>query len=121
MSQRILIIDDEPMVVKMLSASITKSGYEVLSATQAEVGLERALKEKPDLIVLDVMMPVINGFHICRMLKSQPTYKMIPIILLTIRKEPEAVEMGKEMGADAYLFKPVDMNQLLEKIRELLS
>lgn len=77
---RILIIDDDLTVIKLAGAILSSGGYEVISSTDAPVGLEMAMKEKVDLIILDVMIPVINGFNICRLLKSQEKFKKIPII-----------------------------------------
>jgi len=80
-----------------------------------------ALKAVPDLIILDVMMPVVNGYNFCRLLKSEQNHKNIPIILLTSRSEEKDMAIGQEVGADAYLAKPVNMDVLLGKIDELIK
>ncbi len=118
---RILIIDDDLTVVKIAGAILSSNGFTVLSSTDAPVGLEMAMKEKVDLIVLDVMLPVINGFNICRLLKSQEKYKKIPIVLLTSRAEDEDRKIGAEVGADAYIAKPLNRESFLNIIKELLT
>ena len=86
-----------------------------------QCGLEIAMKKQPDLIVLDVMMPIINGFNICRLMKSEETCKHIPIILLTSRVTEEDRRIGQEVGADAYLLKPLNTEEFLYKVKELLG
>ncbi len=117
----ILVIDDDLTVVKLASAILSAGGYQVISSTDAPAGLEMAMKQKVDLIVLDVMLPVINGFNICRLLKSQEKYKKIPIVLLTSRSEDEDRKIGLEVGADAYIAKPLDRENFLSVIKELLA
>lgn len=118
---RILIIDDDAIVIKLAGAILSSAGYEVLSSTDAAVGLEMAMKQKVDLIVLDVMIPVINGFNICRLLKSQEKYKKIPIVLLTSRSQEEDRKIGFEVGADEYIAKPIDRENFLNTVKQLLS
>lgn len=118
---RILIIDDDQGVIKLTTSILSSNGYEVLSSCEAPAGLEMAMKEKIDLIVLDVMIPIINGFNICRLLKSQEKYKNIPIVLLTSRSEDEDRKIGKEVGADAYIAKPLNRENFLTTIKDLLS
>jgi DNA-binding response OmpR family regulator len=118
---RILIIDDDLTVIKLTTAILSTNGYEVLSSSEAPAGLEMAMKEKVDLIVLDVMIPIINGFNICRLLKTQEKYKSIPIILLTSRAEDEDRKIGKEVGADAYIAKPLNRENFLTIIKDLLN
>ncbi len=117
---RVLIIDDDAIVVKLAGAILSSAGYDVISSTDAAVGLEMAMKEKVDLIVLDVMLPVINGFNICRLLKSQEKYKKIPIVLLTSRSEDEDRKIGLQVGADEYIAKPLNRENFLNIIKELL-
>lgn len=117
---RILIIDDDPTIIKLTESILTTNGYETLSTMEAPAGLEMAMKEKVDLIILDVMLPIINGFNICRLLKSQENYKNIPIILLTSRAEEEDRKIGYEVGADDYIAKPLNRENFLKIISELL-
>lgn len=120
-SRRILVIDDDPTVVKLTSSILSTTGYEVLTATEAPVGLELAMKEKVDLIVLDVMLPIINGYNICRLIKTQEARKNIPIILLTSRTEDEDRKIGQEVGADAYIAKPLERENFLRTVAELIQ
>jgi len=118
---RILIVDDDPVMVKLLDKLLQSAGYKVLVSDEAPRGLEVAMKQTPELIVLDVMMPIINGFNICRLLKSQATHKHIPIILLTSRVTEEDRRIGCEVGADAYMVKPLNTEEFLAKVKELLK
>ncbi|MDP8264484.1 MAG: response regulator [Candidatus Aceula lacicola] len=121
MQKKILIIDDDPVQTKLLETKLPENGYLFLSATKAAVGLQMAINKHPDLIILDVMMPIINGYNLCQLLKNDPTHKNIPIILLTSRDKEKDIEIGRNVGADAYLIKPVSISSLLEKIKELLK
>jgi len=118
---RILVIDDDQGMIHLMGSVLSGKGYEVVLADEAPRGLELAMKQPPDLVVLDVMMPIINGYNICRLLKSEQTHKHIPIILLTSRASEEDRKIGIEVGADAYLAKPVNTEVFLSKIRELLK
>src|SRR3989339_175124 len=115
-SKRILVVDDDPGIVKLLENRLTEKGYKVVSALEAADGLQMAINDSPDLIVLDVMMPIINGYNFCHLLKSEEGKKEIPIIFLTSRNSKEDIQIGHKMGADAYLTKPVDMGVLIAKI-----
>ena len=117
---RILVIDDDPTVIRMTQGVLTSNGFDVLTAQEAAQGLEMAMKDKPQLIILDVMMPIINGFNICRLMKSQENFKHIPIILLTSRSQEQDRKIGEEVGADAYVTKPFKTEDLLQKINALL-
>ena len=121
MQKKILIVDDDPVQTKLLATKLPENGYTVLSATQAASGLQMAMDKYPDLIILDVMMPIINGYNLCQLLKNDPKHKDIPIILLTSRDKEKDIEIGRDVGADAYLIKPVSISSLLEKIAELLK
>lgn len=121
MQKKILIVDDDPVQTKLLATKLPENGYAVLSATQAASGLQMAMDKYPDLIILDVMMPIINGYNLCQLLKNDPKHKDIPIILLTSRDKEKDIEIGRDVGADAYLIKPVSISSLLEKIAELLK
>ena len=119
--RKILVIDDDPTILKLTQGVLNSNGYEVLTCAEAPAGLELAMKQNPDLIILDVMMPVINGFNICRLMKSDQGYKHIPIILLTSRSAENDRKIGTEVGADAYFAKPFKTDELLGKVRELLK
>ncbi len=121
MGKKILLVDDEPQIVEMAKMRLEAGGYGVITAYDGKEGLEKARKEKPDLIILDLMLPKIDGYKICRMLKFDAEYGKIPIILFTARVQAEDRKLGEEVGADAYITKPFDGQVLLAKIEELLK
>lgn len=121
MKKKILIIDDEAPFVETINVRLEFEGYEVLSAGDGQEGLEKAREIKPDLILLDVMMPKMDGYQVCRMLKFDDNFKDIPIIMLTARAQDTDRKTGKEVGANDYISKPFEMDELLEKIKELLK
>ncbi|OGC22897.1 hypothetical protein A2291_00125 [candidate division WOR-1 bacterium RIFOXYB2_FULL_42_35] len=119
--RRILIVEDEVEMLKALQLRLEANGYEVLTAQDGLSGLNKARSEKPDLILLDVMLPKMDGFKICRMLKFDQDYKNIPVIILTAKVQDSDVEQGLAMGADAYMTKPYKADELVGKIKELLG
>jgi len=121
MAKKILIVDDEVQLVEMIKMRLEASGYEIIFAHDGQDGLDKAKKEKPDLMILDLMLPKIDGYKVCRMLKFDEKYKQIPIILFSARAQDEDKKMGEEVGADAYITKPFDPQALLGKIKELLK
>ncbi len=120
MQKKILVVDDETDLVEMLSVRLEANDYQVLKAFDGEDGLNKARENKPDLIVLDLMLPKIDGYKVCRMLKFDEKYKHIPIIMFTARAQEADMELGKEVGADAYIIKPFEADTFLAKISELL-
>ena len=119
--KRILVIDDEADLVEMLSLRLQINGYEVLTASDGQEGQEKAREDKPDLIILDLMLPKIDGYKICLMLKFDEKYKNIPIILFTARAQETDISLGEEVRADAYIVKPFEPDILLAKIKELIK
>jgi DNA-binding response OmpR family regulator len=119
--KKILLVDDEVDFVEVVRVRLEDSGYEVLVAYDGEEGLERAEREEPDLIILDIMLPKISGFDVCRKLKIDENFKDIPIVMLTAKFQPNDIKFGEAMGADAYITKPFEPQVLLGKIRELLN
>lgn len=120
-SPKILIIDDEVDLVETIRFPLELDGYQVLAASNGEEGLHLARKEKPDLIILDLMLPKIDGYKICRFLKFDEKYKHIPIIMLTARSQEKDRLLGQETGADEYITKPFDLDDLVNKIKKYLS
>jgi len=118
---RILIVEDDPGMVEAVRLRLEANNYEVLIARDGGEGLEKARTEKPGLIILDIMLPKIDGLTVCRMLKFDELYKNIPIILFTARVQEDDVKRGKEVKADAYVAKPFKSEELLGKIAELLK
>lgn len=96
-------------------------GYEVITASDGEEALNRVLSERPDLVILDVMMPKLNGKDVCRRLKSDPKTSKVPIIFLSAKAQELDVEAGLELGADAYVTKPFDPSDLLDTVATLLA
>lgn len=119
--KRILIIDDEPDLVKMIEVRLKQSGREVLIAQDGQEGLAIARRERPDLILLDLMLPKMDGYKVCRMLKFDKKYKNIPIVMLTARGQEADRALALEAGADAYITKPYQHDVVLAKIAELLK
>lgn len=119
--KRILLVDDETDLVETVKFRLESNNYEVLTAYNGQEGLDKARKEKPDLIILDLMLPKIDGYKVCRMLKFDEKYKNIPIILFTARAQDSDKKLGEEVGADAYISKPFEPAALLEKVKTLLE
>ncbi len=116
----ILIVDDEPRNLKLLSAMLASQNYRLVTAQSGNLALEIASRMRPDLILLDVMMPDIDGFEVCRRLKKKPGMQMVPIIMVTALREKEHRIRAMQAGADDFLSKPVDRIELLIRIKSLL-
>ncbi len=114
MAEKILVLDDEPVTVDLITLLLERRGYEVVSATRAEEGLRKAYRTHPDLVLLDIMMPDMDGWEVCRRLRELSD---VPIIFLTARDDVRDVVKGLEMGADDYIVKPYDNNELIARIR----
>lgn len=119
--KKVLVVDDDASMTLLLSKCLKENGYEVTAVTEAVEGLEIAMTKKPELIILDVMMPIINGYNFCRLLKQEEAQKNIPIIMLTSRNQAKDIEIGIEMGAEAYLTKPLNTTELLKLIKVIES
>ncbi|MEJ2364343.1 MAG: response regulator [Deltaproteobacteria bacterium] len=119
--KRILIVDDEPDLIETIQVSLELEDYECLLAYDGFRGFERAQNEKPDLIILDVMLPGMNGYKVCRLLKFDEKFKHIPIIMLTAEAQEKDRLTGKETGADFYMTKPFSADKLLAKVKEYLG
>ncbi len=119
-NEKLLIVDDEKDFVSTIAERLAIKGFRIVEAFNGKEGLEKAHSEKPDLILLDVVMPEMSGYDVCRKLKIESDYKETPIIMLAAKVQPNDVEFGKEMGADAYLTKPLELDTLLHKINALL-
>jgi DNA-binding response OmpR family regulator len=121
MAARILAVDDSPTILEMIKAILLAGGYEVLTAADGAEALEKARAEKPDLILLDVMLPKLDGYRVCRLLKFDQNYKHIPIIMLTAKTEEQSMATGLRTGADQYLTKPIEPERLLASVAEELG
>ena len=118
---RILIVDDEADLVSVLRYGLEAEGFEVIEANDGEEGLRRAREDKPSLIVLDLMLPKLDGYKVCRALKFDERYKATPILILSARSGENDRRLALDMGADAFVSKPYDMHDLVSQIRARLG
>jgi DNA-binding response OmpR family regulator len=114
---KVLVVEDEPALVETLEYSLRKQGYEVSIATDGMAALEIARREKPDLIILDVMLPRLDGYEVCRVLRQEMN---VPILMLTARTDEVDKVVGLEVGADDYMTKPFGMRELMARVKALL-
>jgi len=118
---KILVVDDEIYIVHILDFSLGIEGYEVMTALDGEQALAKVEQDKPDLIVLDIMMPKLDGYETCKALKSNPGTKDIPVILLSAKGRNVDQKVGFEVGADDYITKPFSPRKLVERINAILG
>lgn len=121
MAKKILIIEDNVSTVSMLMTRIEYAGYEVVSAPDGESGLIKMKDEMPDLVLLDVRMPGIDGFEVCRRAKADKALKKIPVIFVTTASQDSDIKKGKEAGGDGYITKPYDGKDLLKEIKKFVK
>ena len=119
--ERLLVVDDERGFVDLISERLGAKGFGILRAFNGREGLERAFSDKPDLIILDIAMPEMNGYDVCRKIKLDKNIKDTPIIMLTAKFQPNDIKFGEGMGADAYLTKPLELELLLRTVNTLLA
>lgn len=117
---KILLVDDEPDILEILKYNLVKEGYEVATANNGEEGLRRAEEFHPDLIILDIMMPVMDGVEVCRQLRSKPAFKNTIITFLTAREEDYSQIAALDTGGDDYITKPIRPRVLMSRIKALL-
>ncbi|HRF46451.1 MAG TPA: response regulator transcription factor [Anaerolineales bacterium] len=120
MAQRILVVDDDRQILRLISSYLTQSGFTVLTADSGDTAMHALRREKPDLVVLDVMLPGRDGWEIVRWLRSDPTLSATPVLMLTARVEDEDKILGLELGADDYLTKPFNPREVVARVRALL-
>ncbi len=120
-NHNILIVEDEESLLKLESILLTAKGYRVIGASDGSEALEALTKEKPDLVLLDVMLPRLDGFEVCKNIKSNPETRSIPVVMLTSLKSREDYTKALRAGADAYLTKPFKALQLVETIKSMLE
>ncbi len=117
----VVIVDDEPAMVDMLTTFLTMKGFQVHGAYTGMAGLDAIERVQPDVVLLDLMLPDIDGFEVCRRLRSRPAYASLPVVIISARAETEAVERAMGAGANAYMVKPLRFPELLEEIAKLVS
>ena len=115
--KKILVVDDEKKIVEIIQAYLERDGYQVIAAFDGKNALALALKQHPDLVILDLMLPEISGWEVCRMIRKESE---VPIIMLTARDEVTDKIIGLEMGADDYVTKPFDTKELVSRVRAIL-
>ena len=120
MPKSVLIIDDEVDLRNLLEYNLRKEGYKVMTAQDGRTGIDQTLRERPDLIVLDIMMPIIDGLEVCKTLRNNSKTANIPILMLTAKAEETDKVIGLEIGADDYMVKPFGIRELLARIKALL-
>ena len=117
MANKVLVVEDEPTLLETLEYNLVRQGYEVYTAADGTTAVSLARQEEPDLIILDVMLPGIDGFEVCRILRQE---MIVPILMLTARDEEVDKVVGLEVGADDYMTKPFSMRELLARVKALL-
>jgi DNA-binding response OmpR family regulator len=119
--KKILVVDDEVDLVKTIQFALEAEGYKVLVSYNGEDALNQSRKENPDLILLDLMLPKLDGYKVCRLLKFDEQYKHIPILMLTAKTQQKDRSLGMETGANEYITKPFDMDELMGKVKAYLK
>jgi DNA-binding response OmpR family regulator len=121
MGKRVLIADDEPNIVASLEFLMEQAGFEVQLAANGQEALDLVASFRPDLVLLDVMMPVKNGYEVCQILKSDPATRAVKVVMLSAKGRDVEVAKGLELGADAYVTKPFSTRDLVAQIRDMLG
>ena len=121
MPKEILIVDDEPGVVVPLQFLMEQQGYNVMTAHRGEDALDLIFQYKPDLVLLDIMLPGIDGYEVCEIIRLNPNYRDVKIIFLTAKSSEVEFAKGMALGADAYITKPFSNTELIAKVKELLE
>ena len=121
MAKKILVVDDEPDIRKLTSLRLKLSGYEAITAVDGKDALDSIRQQKPDLVLLDLLLPVIDGFEVCKKIKADEELKQIPVILFTARSDTMTVEKAKQLGASDYMTKPFNPEEMLNKIKQALE
>ena len=119
--KRILAVDDDPLILRLLQVNLEIENYDVLLAHDGQEACEVAIAEKPDLILLDIMMPRMDGLQACKELKANPEVSDIPVVFLSAKAQQEDIDEGLALGASAYLTKPFEPDQLIEVIERLIA
>lgn len=119
-NKKVLIVDDEIDIVEILKSKLQEQGYDAICAFDGEEALEKVRQEKPDLVILDVMLPKMDGYQVCSIMQSEAGMKDIPVVMLTACSRMENIKMGMELGAVSYVAKPMKLDVLLGIIKAIL-
>jgi DNA-binding response OmpR family regulator len=119
--KKILIVEDEESLLKLESILLTSKGYDVRGVVNGQAALDAIAEELPDLVLLDIMLPEIDGFEVCRRIKNNPETKHLPVIMLTAKKSREDMAHGEKVGADWYITKPFKSAMVIETIQRFLA
>jgi len=121
MSKKILVIEDDPSTLRLIKYTLQQEGYQVLIAPNGLEGLRKAKNEEPDLIILDVLLPGIDGFEICHRLRAEPQTARLPILMLSVKAREIDKATGFKVGADDYITKPADPSEIVSRVESLLA
>jgi two-component system alkaline phosphatase synthesis response regulator PhoP len=121
MAKKVLVVDDEPHIVRLVEVNLQRAGYDVVKAMDGVEALEQVKKEIPDMIVLDVMMPRMDGFTVLKHLKADPETQEIPVIMLTAKAQDADIFQGWQSGVDSYLTKPFNPMELLTFVKRIFE
>jgi two-component system alkaline phosphatase synthesis response regulator PhoP len=121
MEKKILVIEDDPATSRLVDYSLRHEGYQVISASNGLEGLRKAIGESPDLVILDVMLPGMDGFEICHRLRSEPATAQLPILMFSAKAQEIDKDTGIKVGADEYLTKPAAPSEIVSRVEKLLA
>jgi two-component system alkaline phosphatase synthesis response regulator PhoP len=121
MAKKIMVVDDEPYIARVIKFKLEQEGYSVISANDGQSGLQKIKEEKPDMVLLDVMMPGLSGYEVCQKIKQDAELAGIPVVILTAKGQERDREQGLTMGASDYITKPFSPNRLLELVKNMIG
>ena len=118
---KIMVIDDEPFILMMIEDKLKRAGFQVITQRESATAAERIRRERPDLVILDWIMPGVSGLDICRQMKADPDTSGIPVVMLTAKGQEDDERLGLQCGVDRYIVKPFSPKALLENVMEMLG
>ena len=121
MSNKILVIEDDPNALRLIEYALEQEGYQTVSAKDGLEGVRKAQDESPDLIILDIMLPGLDGYDVCHELRQKPETSILPILITSAKARQEDRNVGIRLGADDYLTKPIDPSIVVDKVKDLLN
>jgi len=121
MAKKILIVDDDPPIVELLKFTLESAGYKTVVAVNGEEAVAKVEREKPDLILLDIMLPTKDGYSVLEDLRGKVEHKILPIVIISAKVQEVDISFGLELGANDYLTKPLDLERLIKRVEELIG